>query len=397
MTHTHPSHEIRRHAPDVLLFGSVVALCTLGLVMVYSASSVFAFERFGDSAYFLKRQLLWMVLGLAAMWFTFHIHYTTWRRLTGPALLLALGALGAVLFSSIGTAAGGARRWIALGPLSFQPVEAAKLALVLYLANFLANRQDGVRRFGRGILPPLFFCGLMAALVMRQPDMGSAVILVLVTFVVLFAAGARIPHLAGVALLVAPLAALMALREEYRRERLLAFLNPWQDAQGTGFQIIQSLLAIGSGGLFGVGLGQSRQKFFYLPERHTDFVFAILAEELGLVGAAVLIGLFALFALRAFRTAVRAPDRYGALLGAGIASWVVGQAAINIGVVSGALPVTGVPLPFVSFGGSSLIVLMAAVGICLNLSQYARPSASGQAAAAGGVHRPGRARPVGAE
>jgi cell division protein FtsW len=344
--------------------------------MVYSASSVFAFERFGDSAYFLKRQLLWVVVALAAMWVTFHIHYTMWRRLTALLLLAAVAALVAVLIPGIGTVAGGAQRWILVGPLSFQPVEAAKLALALYMANFLANRQDGVQRFGSGILPPLFFCGLMVALVMRQPDMGSAMILVMIAFVMLFAAGAKIVHLAGVVLLAAPVVALLALGEEYRRQRLLAFLDPWQDAQGAGFQIIQSLLAVGSGGLFGVGLGQSRQKFFYLPEAHTDFIFAILAEELGLVGVAVMIGLFALFAVRAFRAAARAPDRYGALLGTGIASWIIGQAAINIGVVSGALPVTGVPLPFVSFGGSSLVFVMAAVGICLNLSQYARPAPS---------------------
>jgi cell division protein FtsW len=198
------------------------------------------------------------------------------------------------------------------------------------------------------------------------------------------------------AALAAPMVAALALREEYRRNRILAFLDPWQDAQGSGFQIIQSLLAIGSGGLFGVGLGQSRQKFFYLPERHTDFVFAILAEELGLIGVAVLIGLFALFAVRAFRTAARAPDRYGALLGTGIASWIVGQTAINVGVVSGALPVTGIPLPFVSFGGSSLVFLMAGVGICLNLSQYARPSSIAEVAPPRSARSQRRARPQGA-
>lgn len=396
MTRAHPSHEIRRRPPDAVLLGSVLALCGVGLVMIYSASSVFAFERFGDSAHFLKRQLLWVVIGLVGMSITFHIHYTMWRRLTGILLLAAVGALTAVLVPGIGAVAGGAQRWILLGPLSFQPVEAAKLALVLYMAHFLANRQDGVRHFGGGILPPLFFCGVMACLVLLQPDMGSAMILVLITFVVLFAAGARMLHLAGVALFAAPVVAWLALSEEYRRNRLLAFLDPWQDAQGIGFQSIQSLLAIGSGGLFGVGLGGSRQKFFYLPEAHTDFVFAILAEELGLAGVAVLIGLFALFAVRAFRAAARAPDRYGALLGAGVASWVVGQAVINIGVVSGILPVTGVPLPFVSFGGSSLVFLMTGVGICLNISQYARPSPGSRLAPTREVRSGFPARPRGA-
>jgi cell division protein FtsW len=366
-----PSHEIRRRAPDAWLVASVLGLCGMGLVMVYSASSVVAFEQYGDAAYFLKRQLLWFVLGCLAMATTSRIHYAAWRPLTAPLLATSVLLLVVVLVPGVGEVAGGARRWIAAGPLRLQPIEAAKFSLVLYLAHFLANRRDAVRSFWRGLSPPLGFAALMAALALRQPDMGSAVVVVGIALGVLFCAGARLWHLGLVLAAALPVGLWAALGEAYRRERILAFLNPWRDALGTGFHIIQSLVAIASGGLFGVGLGQSRQKFFYLPERHTDFIFAILAEELGLVGVAVLLGLYGLFAARTFRTALRAPDRYGALVASGVGCWVLGQAVLNVGVASGALPVTGVPLPFVSFGGSSLVVLMAASGICVNLSQYA--------------------------
>ncbi len=366
-----PSHEIRRRPSDTWLVVSVLGLCGLGLVMVYSASSVVAFERYGDAAYFFKRQLLWFALGCLVMATTSRIHYAAWRPVTAPLLASGILLLAAVLIPGVGEVAGGARRWLLIGPLRFQPVEVAKFALILYLAHFLANRGEAVRTFWRGLAAPLGFTALMAVLALRQPDMGSAVLLVGIAVAVLFCAGARLSHLALVlagALLVGVRA---AFGEAYRRDRILAFLDPWRDALGSGFHIIQSLVAIASGGLLGVGLGQSRQKFFYLPERHTDFIFAIVAEELGLVGVAVMLGLFGLFAVRIFRTALCAPDRYGALVASGVGCWVLGQAALNVGVASGVLPVTGVPLPFLSFGGSSLVSLMAAAGICLNLSQYA--------------------------
>jgi len=368
--------ELHRRAPDSLLLFAVLALAGFGLVLIYSASSVVALEMVGDAAYFVKRQMMWFGLGLAGMWIASRIHYATWRRLTPALLLLAAVLLVLVLVPGIGRVINGARRWISIGGiLQFQPVEMAKLALIFYLANFLTNRRDGVRSFQLGLVPPVLLLGLFCVLVMRQPDMGSAMILVLITFTMLFAAGARIIHLLGVAVAGAPIVLYLALHEEYRRERLLAFLNPWHDAQGIGFHIIQSLLAIGSGGLFGLGLGGSHQKFLFLPERHTDFIFAILAEELGLIGVALVIAQYVLFVARSMRAAMRAPDRYGALLGAGLVSWIAGQTAINIGVVSGSLPVTGVPLPFLSAGGTSLFVLMVAAGILLNLSQYGRGEA----------------------
>lgn len=363
---------LNRHQADTTLFASAVALAAIGLVMVYSASSVVAYERLADSAYFLKRQAAWTALGFVALWLARGIHYQRLRAFTVPVLVLAALMLVAVQIPGIGRVAGGARRWLVAGPITFQPVELAKLALVLYLAHFLAHRGVGIRNLRRGVLPPLAITTGLAVLVLRQPDMGSAMVLGAVTMSLLFVGGARIVHLALIAIAALPVVALAVVVAPYRFQRILAFLNPWHDPQGTGFHIIQSLLAFGSGGLFGVGLGASRQKFFYLPERHTDFIFAILGEELGLLGTLGLLAVFGLFIYRGFRIARAAPDRYGALLALGITASVAGQALMNMGVATGLLPVTGVPLPFVSFGGTSLVTTMIQVGILLNISQYMR-------------------------
>jgi cell division protein FtsW len=372
---------LHRRAPDFWLYLPVIALAGLGVVMVYSASSIVAADRYGDAAYFLKRQAIWVGLGLAAMLITQRIHYGALRRFTPALLFLAVVALGLVLVPGIGRVAGGARRWIALGgPFSFQPAEAAKLAMVLYLANFLAHRGARLSEFRRGVAPPVLIAGLMFGLILAQPDLGSAMIIGLVTFLMLFVAGARIVHLAGLAALGIPGMLIAILGEEYRRQRLLAFLDPWGDPQGAGFHIIQSLLALGSGGFLGVGLGNSRQKFFYLPERHTDFIFSVLGEELGLLGTGAVVVLFALFAYRGFRVARRAPDQFGALLAAGITTMIVLQAVLNIGVTTGVLPITGVPLPFLSFGGSSFLFTLVACGVLLNVSQYTRLPAEDEAA-----------------
>src|SRR5574341_1060104 len=334
---------LKARAPDFWLYVPIIILAGIGVVMVYSASSIVAADRYGDAAYFLKRQLIWVALGGAAMLLTQRIHYVALRRFTPLILLCAVLTLGLVLLPGIGRVAGGARRWLAFGgPFSFQPAEAAKLAVVLYLANFLANRGSQLRDLRRGIAPPLLIAGLIFALILAQPDLGSAMLIGLVLIVMLFVSGARIVHLAGMFVVGIPGLVLAILGEEYRRRRLLAFLDPWKDPQGAGFHIIQSLLALGSGGIFGVGLGNSRQKFFYLPERHTDFIFSILGEELGLLGTATVIALFALFAYRGLRVARRAPDQFGGLLAAAITTMVVLQAALNIGVTSGALPITGV-------------------------------------------------------
>lgn len=361
---------INRRAPDYWLLISVIALIGLGVVMVYSASAIVAQDRFGDGAFFFKRQVLWVALGAAALLIAQRIHFERLRRLTPLLLVCALAALALVLIPGIGRVAGGARRWLTVGPLSMQPAEAAKLALALYLAGFLTNRGMAVSQFRRGVMPPIAVTGAMFVLILLQPDMGSALLIGLLAVAMLFVGGARISHLLGLGVMGTPVVAVAILGEEYRRRRILAFLDPWGDPQGAGFHIIQSLLALGSGGLFGVGLGHSRQKFFYLPERHTDFIFAILGEELGLAGTLAVLGLFALFAYRGYRIARRAPNRYAGLLAGGLTTMVVLQAVINIGVTIGVLPITGVPLPFLSFGGSSMVFTMIAVGVLLNISQY---------------------------
>jgi cell division protein FtsW len=356
------------------LFLTVLALSGIGIVMVYSASSVAAMSQFHDSAWYLKRQLLYALIGLAAMSVAWRLHYERLRRLTLPVLGLTLAMLVLVLIPHIGREAGGARRWLSFGgPLNLQPAELAKLALILYLANFLANRGERTREFGAGLVPPLLVLGAMALPILKQPDLGSVLVLALITFVMLFVGGARVAHLLLVGAAACPVALAVILKAGYRSQRLLAFLHPWRDPRGSGFHIIQSLLALGSGGILGLGLGHSRQKFFYLPERHTDFIFSIIGEELGLAGTAAVIVLFLLLAIWGYRIASRCPDRYGALLTCGLTSMLVGQAALNIGVVSGTLPITGVPLPFMSFGGSSLVLSFTAIGILLNISQYAHP------------------------
>lgn len=364
---------LHRRTGDVALFACVLAMVALGLVMVYSASSVVAYERLQDSAYFFKRQALWAALGLIALGVAWRTHYARLGRLAVPVLLVAVVLMGLVLVPGIGVVAGGARRWLVAGPLRFQPVELAKLAMVLYVAQFATRRGPGMGDFRRGVLPPLVVTGLLGALALRQPDMGSALVLGAAVFVMLFLGGARVLHLGLVVAAALPVLVAAVIVADYRMARVVAFLNPWRDPQGTGFHIIQALLAFGSGGLLGTGLGASRQKFFYLPERHTDFIFAILGEELGLVGTLGLLVLFGLFAYRGLRIAAYAPDRFSSLLAAGITASITGQALLNMGVTTGSLPVTGVPLPFVSFGGSAMVTTMIQVGVLLNISRYARP------------------------
>lgn len=366
-----PPPALHRRSGDLLLFICVLVLLGAGLVMVYSASSIVAFDRMADSAYFLRRQATWIGIGLVAMWIASRVHYQRLRAYAVPLLLATALLLIAVLIPGIGRVAGGARRWIVAGPAGFQPVELAKLALPLFVAQFAVRRGAEVRDLHRGVVPPLLVTGFLAGLVLLQPDMGSAVVLVVITMTVLFLSGARIAHLGLVVLAALPVAAVAVAAAPYRLRRFLSFLDPWSDPQGSGFHIIQSLLAFGSGGLIGVGLGESRQKFFYLPERHTDFIYAIVGEEIGLLGTVGVLVLFAFLAYRGYRISRSAPDRFGSLLAGGITAAIVGQALMNMGVATGLLPVKGVPLPLVSFGGSSLVMTMMQIGILLNISQYA--------------------------
>jgi cell division protein FtsW len=372
-----PAHTARRlAAPDSVLFAAVAALVAIGLIMIYSASSATAYASYHDTAYYLKRQLMWLVVALVGAYFAYRIDYRKLRSVAPFALGVAFVALTAVLVPHVGQSSGGSRRWLGAQSLSFEPSEFAKLGLVVFLAAKLSTMGERLRSLVRGVVPCLFVTCALAVPILLEPDMGTASLLVFTAFGMLFCAGARFEHLVMCSLSMLPVVLLAIGSSAYKRARIFAFLDPWKDPQNTGFHIIQSLLALGSGGMLGLGLGESRQKFFYLPEQYTDFIFAILGEELGLLGALGVIALFLVFAFRAVRIALAAPDRFGMLLALGCTLLIVIQAFVNIGVVTSSWPVTGVPLPFVSFGGTSLVVSLVAVGLIINVGRYRHASAA---------------------
>jgi len=364
----------RKLSPDVWLFGLVLALVSLGVVMVYSASAILAADRFGDPFFFLKKQLFWAAIGGGCLWAAMTMDYRRLERLVTPLLVLSIILLVLVLVPPFGQSINGTRRWFRVGPLSFQPVELAKFSLVLYLAAFLARHQEMVRSFGKGLMPLLMIAGLMASLTLLQPDLGNSLALVILTLGLAYLAGARAMHMLAITVAALPVVAVLIAMKPYRLRRMVAFVNPWEDPQGSGFQIIQSFLAVGSGGWLGRGLGESKQKLFYLPEPHTDFIFAILSEELGLIGAGAAIVLFALLIWRGLRVGLHAPDTFGSYLALGLTLMLATQTVVNLGVVMGALPTKGLPLPFVSFGGSALCMAMFSAGVLLNISQHSSPA-----------------------
>lgn len=357
---------------DTVLFTSVAALVGIGLVMVFSASSATAYAQHGDIAYYLKRQLVWLAVGLCGAYALYRIDYHRLKSLAPYLLVFAIFALVLVFVPHVGLGVNGGRRWIGTSAISVEPSEFAKLALVIYLAAILSARGERITSLARGLVPACIPVAIMAVLVLKEPDMGTASLLLFTSFALFFAAGARLIHLVAVAFVTVPFAALTVLASPYRRARVFAFVDPWKDPLNTGFHIVQSLLALGSGGLFGVGLGASRAKFFYLPEQYTDFIFSVLGEELGLIGTLAVIALFVIVAYRAIRIALAAPDRFGFFLAIGCAAMITIQAFVNIGVVSSSWPVTGVPLPFISFGGSSLVVNLLAVAIIANVGRRKR-------------------------
>ncbi len=362
----------RKLTPDLPLFGVVVALVCVGVVMVYSASAIVAADRFHDPFFFLKKQLFWAVLGLGCLWGGMLLDYRNLERLVMPLLVVSFVLLVLVLVPPFGQSINGTRRWFHVGPVSFQPVELAKFALVLYLASYLTRKQEAVARFTEGLLPLLLVAGGLASLTLLQPDLGNSLALVILTLALAYLAGARVQHMALIAGAALPVVVALIALKPYRWRRMVAFMNPWDDPQGSGFQIIQSFLALGSGGWLGVGLGDSKQKLFYLPEPYTDFIFAIIGEELGLLGAVVIVALFALLIWRGLRIGLRAPDAFGAFLGLGLTIMLATQTIVNLGVVTGALPTKGLPLPFISFGGSALLMTMFSAGVLLNISQHGR-------------------------
>ncbi|GMT96970.1 putative lipid II flippase FtsW [Corallococcus caeni] len=353
---------------DPILLCAVLALVALGLVMTYSASAVLAQDKLGDSLYFLKRQLSAAGLGLVAMAVAMKLGWRKLARLAYPLLLIAIVLLIAVAIPGIGTTAGGARRWIRLPGFSLQPAEIAKFAWLVYLSYSLAKKREKVATFSIGFLPHLALCGILVLLCMLQPDFGSSVLLVFMLFVLLFAAGTKLSYLVGSVLLALPLAFVAIATSPYRMKRILAFLDPWAHRHDVGYQVAESLMSIGSGGITGLGLGDGRQKLFFLPEAHTDFIFSILGEELGLIGVGLLVVLYAVVLWRGIRAALAAGETFGTYLGLGISSIIAFQATVNMCVAMGLLPTKGLTLPFVSYGGTSLVVLMGSAGVLLSLS-----------------------------
>jgi cell division protein FtsW len=362
----------RRTGVFVGLFAIVVALCVLGLVMVMSASSVVGLYQFGSTWYFVKRQAIWLVVGLVVLVLTMRIDYHRWRRLSGPVLYGSLGLLVLVLVPGIGREVYGSTRWLGAGPVQIQPSEFAKLGLLLFAADLLARRFHRIADLHLTLKPVLVVTGAVVVLVLLQPNLGTTMVITAIVFSMLFVAGVPLLPLGSVALAGAAAASALALAAPYRRARILGFTEPWSDPLGAGYQTIQSLVGIAQGGLAGVGLGASRSKWGFLPFAHTDFVFAIIAEETGLIGASAVVLLFVALCWLGIVASLRAPDPFGMLLAAGITTWLSVQAFVNIGAVIGILPITGVPLPFVSFGGSSMLATMAATGILLNVARHAR-------------------------
>lgn len=365
----------RREYDTTILLLAVVLTC-FGVVMVYSASAIMASQRFSDGFYFLKRQGLFAVAGFVVMMACMRIDYHFWRRFTLPVMLLAVGLLALVLIPGIGTQVGGATRWLRLPGFSLQPAEVAKIAMVLYLAHSLTRKKDKVKSFKLGFLPYMVVLTVVLGMLLCQPDLGSAMVIAGVAMAMLMVAGARLSYLFSVALLALPVLYISIMQVDYRRRRIMSFLDPWEDPYNTGFQIIQSWTAFGLGGTLGQGLGEGRQKLFYLPEAHTDFILSVVGEELGFAGIVVIAAMFLVFCLRGLRAAVQHQDDYGRNLAFGLTFLIGMEAFINMGVVLGLLPTKGLTLPFLSYGGTSLLTTLFAVGILLNISSRGREASA---------------------
>jgi cell division protein FtsW len=360
----------RKLSSDRTLFAVTAALLGIGLVMVWSASSALAQENHGSAYYFLVKQALWAGLGLVVMLFAMRVDYRKLRQRSMVFGLLGLATTLLIVVLFLPTV-NETHRWIRLGGLSVQPAELAKLAVIVFLAYYLERKQDRLNEVLPTLFPALSLVGWFAFLIFVQPDLGSAATLVLISFVLLFIAGVQLRYFAVLGVLAVPVLYQAVMGAAYRRDRIEAFLNPWSDARGSGYQIIQSLIAVGTGGLTGVGLMEGRQKLFYLPYPYSDFIYAVLGEELGFLGAAAVVAGFILFLWRGIRAASSAPDAFGRYLAAGLTLEIVLQALINVSVVIGLLPTKGIPLPFISAGGSSLVMTLLSVGLVLNVSQHA--------------------------
>ncbi len=358
---------------DPILLGLIGLLVVFGVVMIASAGTVYADIRYEDAYFFLKRQIVGVVLGIVALFVFSRIDYYKLKSFATPLFFISLILLTVLLIPGIGTNAYGATRWLNLGPVSFQPSELAKLGMILYLSAWLSSRgARNITRFSEGFLPFAAVVGVIGILLLAQPDMGTLMIMVMVAGAMFFVGGGNLQHIFSAGGIGLVLLLFLIRGSEYRWNRLMVFLQPGLDPQGKGYQIQQALIAVGSGGIFGLGLGNSHQKFNYLPEPAGDSIFAIIGEELGLIGALAVVLVFLAFAFRGYRLASRIPDDFGRFLAVGLTSWIVFQAFVNIAAIIGLIPLTGVPLPLISYGGSSILFSLAGMGILLNVSRHAR-------------------------
>ncbi|CAN5852688.1 putative lipid II flippase FtsW [soil metagenome] len=377
--------------PFVMLLVLIVVMNLIGLLMVLSASSVTALHDNGSSWYYVKRQAMWVGLGALVLLGAMRLDLDRVRRLAKPFLLGSIGLLVLVLVPGVGVTVNGSSRWLGVGALQFQPSEFAKLALLLFTAGLLTRRADRMDDTGLTLRPVLFLLSVVALLLLVQPNLGTTIVTAAIVFTMLFVAGAPLASLAGYGVVAVTAAVGLALAADYRRARVMAFLDPWADPGNTGYQVIQSMVGLADGGIGGAGLGASRAKWGFLPYAHTDFIFSIIGEELGLIGTLLVVLLFCALGVLGIRTALAAENRFGMLIAVGITAWFMIQAFVNIGAVIGMLPITGVPLPFISFGGSSLLVSMGAAGLLLHVARHPRPVGSGRHRS-----RPAPARSTGA-
>lgn len=355
---------------DRTLLLTVFIIVSIGFVMIYSSSGVRADKIRNDALFFIRKQVVWSFIGCTVLFVTSHIDYRFWRKVKYPFIFGTLALLVAVIMPQFGRRINGAMRWLSIGGITVQPSELAKISIVFYMADFIVRKGKEIRNFRGGLLPPLLLVGLFVSLIMKEPDLGTVIYLTILSGVMLFVAGARISHMFCLATAGVVAAAVAISSSSYRLARLMTFIDPWEDRTDSGFQIVQSLLAFGRGNIFGMGLGKGRQKLFFLPEIHTDFIFAFVGEELGFLGCVFIISLFLVIFWRGVLIARRVHDPFGRYLAYGLSYMIVLHVILNMGVVTGLLPTTGLPLPFLSYGGSSLVLNLAAVGILLNISRY---------------------------
>jgi cell division protein FtsW len=356
-------------AVDRWLLFAVAALVAIGITMVLSTSYLYAQERFSDGTYFFRKQLIAIGVGTTALVICSLIPPATYRHFVYPMLGLTLIVLVLVLVPAIGVVRGGARRWLGLPGFAFQPAEAAKLTMVFYLAHSMARKEGSIKTFSIGVLPHLLVGGVLIGVLLLEPDFGTALILALLLYLMLFIGGTRVSHLLATGMMALPVLAYVMLNAEYRLRRLVAFLDPWREASTSGFQVVQSLIAFGSGRLWGRGLGESRQKLFYLPEAHTDFVYSVIGEELGLLGALIVLGLFGIIIIRGLRLTAKIEEPFEQYLAFGLTVLLGVQGLIHMGVVMGLMPTKGLVLPFISYGGSAMVINLTEAGILLGLSR----------------------------